>query len=1466
MTYNQLETLIRENINGNGSGAITGPVLQDVLMAITNKIEEVENIPGPTGEDGVGIKSIVADDLPNNQGKKVTITLNDENQTKTQFTLRNGADGRDGRDGTDGRDGRDGTDGVDGRNGLDGRNGVDGADGRQGADGAQGPQGKAGPQGSQGPQGAAGRDGYGDQALFDSLERELDQFKAAVSGRLESISAYISTEAANAVADALNRLDLTSQSLQNLRDALNRAAQDAQNALNLARSLSGITGGDIDPETLNNILMSLNQVQSWINNVSGGVNYMLQDYDDVAGNLGLIGIGGVPSRGLLSLFGENINILSGTVGTVKGEWDASRGLIENAATWYSEARSGITSAFTQIDAMNGRISNIVADATASAVTQAGIIIDGRMGAIESSIQSLSGQDLTEVLERLSSVDASYALTLNRLTAVSGDLNTVRNSLNAASGELVTSITKMNFISGLAYDMRETWNEQSGMLKTVADLTVTKDAMGNDIFWYINDYQGETYDGTCEYGYLIDEEGNEYPINAPEGLGVLVPGNPVSVRIRAFYRGASADGRVFFSSYSSDTIDNGSSIITSLGPAGKIYFSNVYPDFMTGAFSYINQRTNSIDMAVSSGDIMSALRLEVTPDGSKINLTADRINLDGGVFARSFSAITANLGGIKMGRGVISAGTNGHQWALTEDGNLHAENGYFSGDVYANNGSFNGAITATSLTLGEGVNIHVTPETIGIDMSKYVGFNSAYTGNQGMVYISKQGLLQARNAIISGSVYAEDAYLSGKVVANEGYIGGIKIDQYGLSGKNVHITNNYFYSDNVDIKGSISANNGYFKGDVYANNGYFRGSVSADNGYFHGDIYANSLTLGSDAEESFNRLVSGAPVMTMLSGGCVRMYDELGNRIDDVEGDVETLSVDLKSLSGTVDTWGMIDMGDYVQLDHTIVSGNSAVTISKNGLLVAKNAVISGTVWATDGVFNGTVYANNGSFKGAVTATSGSFNGAVTATSLMLGSQSIDDYVNGMIPTTTDGMTSGDVKNVILSALSVNNWGVLQDLGDSLKMGTPYGDGHSSVTISKQGLLVAKNAIVSGTVFANNGVFNGTVYATDGVFKGSISATNGYFSESIKVGPDGPTIGEYVSEHMSASTVTCYRGEYDANTLYYGSPNRTDIVKMAGTSYYYRTKINATTNPFSGISLTNTNYWQEFEGQYDNVATSFLFANDAVIENAVVRKLDTNGIGERIVAQDNELKMYNEDGVPKLTITADNISLEAGQTQVSLRTSVAQSWSLNGTGGSSSITVTLTDAIDFSDASLTNKINFYYPAMNEVISFAELNQGRPQGLTQLSITSVRFMLKKVGGNQTVGISTTTGGTMPDNFTAYTQAGHVEVAISGQYQLVFSMNIEWQSSGSLSVKSTVNVSNFDYNGSAYIQSDTINSVTVGNNGMIIRLGGGFYASFDGTSNSKSIGLYGNRSGYGEVGIRLTQESGITFNNGSGWKYLN
>ena len=44
MTYNQLETLIRENINGNGSGAITGPVLQDVLMAITNKIEEVENI------------------------------------------------------------------------------------------------------------------------------------------------------------------------------------------------------------------------------------------------------------------------------------------------------------------------------------------------------------------------------------------------------------------------------------------------------------------------------------------------------------------------------------------------------------------------------------------------------------------------------------------------------------------------------------------------------------------------------------------------------------------------------------------------------------------------------------------------------------------------------------------------------------------------------------------------------------------------------------------------------------------------------------------------------------------------------------------------------------------------------------------------------------------------------------------------------------------------------------------------------------------------------------------------------------------------------------------------------------------------------------------------------------------------------------------------------------------------------
>jgi len=58
------------------------------------------------------------------------------------------------------------------------------------------------------------------------------------------------------------------------------------------------------------------------------------------------------------------------------------------------------------------------------------------------------------------------------------------------------------------------------------------------------------------------------------------------------------------------------------------------------------------------------------------------------------------------------------------------------------------------------------------------------------------------------------------------------------------------ADNAWIRGTIFASEGEFNGTVHASGGDFRGSISADSGYFKGDIEANSLILKSGASINF----------------------------------------------------------------------------------------------------------------------------------------------------------------------------------------------------------------------------------------------------------------------------------------------------------------------------------------------------------------------------------------------------------------------------------------------------------------------------------------------------------------------------------------------------------------------------------------------------------------------------------------
>ena len=470
MNIEQLKQEIRDNIQVNGKGHITGQILQDVLMDMATKIGDAEEM---AGRDGVGIERIVPT-TTSNDTTRITIYL--DNGESTSCDVRNGRDGTNGRDGADGRDGRNGADGIngaDGRPGRDGRDGERGEDGRQGyqgprgadgytgRDGVQGPAGPAGSvvEGSQGPmgadgmrgvQGAKGADGArgiqgpaGDPAdteLFDRLEDELEEYKIAVSGRLESIRNDIESGAEQAVGDALNRLNLTADELTNLRNRLNEAAQNAQNALDLARMMG--SGGTIDPEVLEEIMSSINGAKDWINNYSGHIMTMWDEYNASLGYLGRAGIGVDPSKGMIGLIGENINILSGTVGTVQGEWDASKGRITQMATWYDENANSYANVVQTVDAMNARIDNLVEYVTESAITSCQEYVNGQIAEIGRIVAAsgISGFDLTYIEDKINGLSGVVRTTIDRQHGLSGDLTTIIRDLNAANASLETRIT------------------------------------------------------------------------------------------------------------------------------------------------------------------------------------------------------------------------------------------------------------------------------------------------------------------------------------------------------------------------------------------------------------------------------------------------------------------------------------------------------------------------------------------------------------------------------------------------------------------------------------------------------------------------------------------------------------------------------------------------------------------------------------------------------------------------------------------------------------------------------------------------------------------------------------------------------------------------------------------------------------------------------------------------------------------
>lgn len=443
--------------------------------------------------------------------------------------------------------------------------------------------------------------------------------------------------------------------------------------------------------------------------------------------------------------------------------------------------------------------------------------------------------------------------------------------------------------------------------------------------------------------------------------------------------------------------------------------------LDAASTSITQTADKLNLIATGGTGES--KLELTPDfinlvSSKVvGIKADQINIDGVITAINTNGTTA--GKTQIDAGAIStenvnalliktgklksnnykdpsntsplysqAGTlidmeNGaitsKNFSIDTSGEAHFKgNGEFGGKIFANSGYIGGekgfVIEAGKLYSGLKDFPTQYPSSISTNKNVYVGINGIALGDGNFMVDS------------NGKMYANQGEFTGKIAANDGFIGGWIISSNSLTANN----------------GSISISpDGIHWGDylnINSQGATFKGHITATSGSFTGDVIANSLTLGPGST------VNG------LS------YNDLNDR-PNIPSD----------LSGYITVDGKI--GIIQNEDQEIPSGATGFKVSKNGLLQASNAIISGTIYASSGTFAGNVTARTMTAKRSYSIYYNDVNGNPTDS-------------REIISATNWGLTSGDLRFGLnddcgyMISTDVGGKNTLRIMGDTLLVTAP----------------------------------------------------------------------------------------------------------------------------------------------------------------------------------------------------------------------------------------------------------------------------------------------------------------------------------------------------------------------------------------------------------------------------------------------
>lgn len=299
------------------------------------------------------------------------------------------------------------------------------------------------------------------------------------------------------------------------------------------------------------------------------------------------------------------------------------------------------------------------------------------------------------------------------------------------------------------------------------------------------------------------------------------------------------------------------------PNGKLYANSgtfsgtIYAD--GGTIGGWNISANSLSNRDGS--------ISLNPDGLKLGNQLNVDNQGNATFGGKLSAATGSFSGELVAAtgsfsGELKAATGTFSGELkaasgTFSGTLNGANGTFSGVLSAATGSFTGAVTATSLTLSGckidyNTDIENKPD-IPSNMTLYIKKDGTVgtlteevqnipTGAKGFK-VSSDGLLQASNAIIYGTIFA-----------NQGTIGGFNIT--------THLDNSdHAYENTLYVQTTDGSGNTYQSG--------IRGNTSNNDpsgAAFYVRKKTNSMTSWTDAEYPFVVRKNGRMLCTDITIG------------------------------------------------------------------------------------------------------------------------------------------------------------------------------------------------------------------------------------------------------------------------------------------------------------------------------------------------------------------------------------------------------------------------------------------------------------------------------------------------------------------------------------------------------------------------------------------------------------------------